>query len=248
MEATMCSADGCSKAAAARRMCQSHYQRWRRERADPCEVQDCDRRAGTRGLCDAHYSRLLRHGDVDVVAKPGRKKQPARPCSIDGCDLRHKAQGYCSMHYQRLLRKSDPGPAATIRESFMDGVLSRLDVGHPLGCWIWTSTRSADGYGRARSVTEGWKPVHRLVFEYLRGPVAHDMTLDHLCRNRLCANPDHLEVVTMRTNVLRGYGPSAANARKTHCLRGHPLFGENLRINSQKRRVCRTCEQARRAA
>jgi hypothetical protein len=68
--------------------------------------------------------------------------------------------------------------------------------------------------------------------------------VDHLCRNRHCVNPEHLEAVPHRTNVLRGAAPTARNATKTHCPQGHPLEGENLYRYRDGRRQCRTCRTA----
>ena len=67
------------------------------------------------------------------------------------------------------------------------------------------------------------------------------MQLDHLCRNRKCVNPEHLEQVTHLENQIRGIGFIAKNIRKTHCDRGHPLNGNNLRMY-KTRRVCRECK------
>lgn len=111
------------------------------------------------------------------------------------------------------------------------------------GCWEWTSMTSS-GYGRFwtgyRSV-----PAHRVSFMLRSGfvPVG-EAQLDHLCRNRACVNPDHLQVVSARTNTLRGNGPSADNANKEFCQKGHPLFGPNLYVKPQGWRVCRTCNNA----
>ncbi len=69
--------------------------------------------------------------------------------------------------------------------------------------------------------------------------------VDHLCRNRLCVNPSPLELVTARVNILRGNGASARNLRKTHCPYGHPYADENLIINIDGNRVCRTCKRRR---
>jgi hypothetical protein len=111
-------------------------------------------------------------------------------------------------------------------------------------CWLWDGKPTAEGYGAL--VEDGWfHMAHRRVWERLVGPIPEGATLDHLCRVRLCVNPEHLEPVSHRTNVLRGVGPTAANAAKTHCKYGHPLSGDNLRITAG-RRVCRECE--RRAA
>ncbi len=130
-------------------------------------------------------------------------------------------------------------------------------------CWIWTGAK-AQGYGEL--LREG-RPrrlagAHRLAYEHFRGPIPRELQPDHLCRRRACVNPAHLELVTVRENVLRGHGPAAVNAAKTTCKRGHPLAGDNLRPlhlpvghRREHSRICRTCQRldkrasrARRAA
>lgn len=106
-------------------------------------------------------------------------------------------------------------------------------------CWLWTAMLNTGGYGLIR-VARKMVFAHRLAFEMVRGPIPDGLFLDHLCRVRHCVNPDHLEVVTMRENVLRGIGPTAKQAAQSHCLRGHPFEGENLRIYRGKR-ICRAC-------
>jgi hypothetical protein len=83
-----------------------------------------------------------------------------------------------------------------------------------------------------------------LVYELLVGPVGADLTLDHLCRNRACVNPDHLEPVTIAVNVLRGESPPARNARKTHCPQGHEYTPDNTYYNQKGWRACATCSKA----
>ena len=107
-------------------------------------------------------------------------------------------------------------------------------------CWTWTGTRTRNGYGQVRRAGKAWV-VHRYVWTTLVGPIPPDMDLDHLCRNRLCCNPDHLEPVTRAENMRRG-APNQ-NARRTHCRKGHPLSGENLRMENGRRR-CRACQLA----
>ena len=108
-------------------------------------------------------------------------------------------------------------------------------------CWEWTGSTS-QGYGRFRA--DGRSVfVHRWAYERFRGPIPAGLTIDHLCRNRRCANPDHLEPVTNRENVLRGEGITAQHARKTHCPQGHEYTPENIyswpgRPNG---RLCREC-------
>lgn len=117
----------------------------------------------------------------------------------------------------------------------------------PKGCWLWTAAKNGKGYGQVkfRGTQTG---AHRLAYLHWIGPIPKGLQLDHLCRNPSCVNPNHLEAVTQKTNMLRGESPSALNAQKTHCKRGHALDGPNLRLGSKGRRMCRTCIGASRRA
>src|SRR5438128_4038158 len=88
------------------------------------------------------------------------------------------------------------------------------------GCWRWTGKIKPNGYG-----VFWWRKqeryAHRVAYELWKGSIAAGLRVDHLCRVRSCVNPDHLELVTPHTNVLRGVSLSAQNAKKTHCPRGH---------------------------
>lgn len=108
-------------------------------------------------------------------------------------------------------------------------------------CQVWTGA-TRNGYGRvARGRKgDGLADVHRAVWEHERGPIADGLTLDHLCRVRLCANPAHLEPVTRRENVLRGEHPNVVAFRDGTCTKGHPVTGENVAIRDGRRR-CRRC-------
>ena len=114
-------------------------------------------------------------------------------------------------------------------------------------CWDWTGSRASQGYGQAYIAPPNVKvQAHRFAYEQLVGPIPKGLTIDHLCRNRMCVNPAHLEPVTCRENVLRGVGLTAANARKTECIRGHPLFGSNLYVRLDgSGRNCRACNKQR---
>jgi hypothetical protein len=113
-------------------------------------------------------------------------------------------------------------------------------------CWIWTGgRRDRDGYGRVFDGGKEWL-AHRAIYTRLVGPIPSGLTIDHLCRNRACVNPNHLEPVTHKINTLRGNTLQAANAAKTHCHRGHEFDPVNTRLFRGMRR-CRSCDRDRSA-
>jgi len=108
-------------------------------------------------------------------------------------------------------------------------------------CWIWTGTQTKDGYGRFWQKAKK-KLVHRISFESLKNIIPKGLEIDHLCRNRICVNPDHMECVTHAENMKRSH-PN--NSQKTHCPQGHPYDEKNTKIviggNGNKWRHCRIC-------
>lgn len=180
-----------------------------------------------------------------------------RVCSIEGCNRTGKlTRGWCGRHYYYWQKHGDP--LALDQEYFRGTGLERFehftDKNGPLPgtntlaaglgpCWIWTGTLSggvSGGYARmgadGRSV---W--AHRFSYEHYVGELVPGLQIDHLCRVRCCVNPDHLEQVTPRDNVIRGDSFAAKEAKKTHCKRGHPFDEKNTRITPKGHRDCRAC-------
>jgi hypothetical protein len=123
---------------------------------------------------------------------------------------------------------------------------SKVDIYFGIGfepCWNWKSPLD-NGYGRFW-LQNRTALAHRISYLFFKGEIPNGKQLDHLCRNRSCVNPNHLEAVDIKTNVLRGIGPSAQNARKTHCKQNHLLSGENLFVNNRNQRVCKECHKVR---
>ena len=101
--------------------------------------------------------------------------------------------------------------------------ISRLSTSPTMrGCRLWTGAINGDGYGRVGIDCKNLA-AHRISYEVANGPIPDGLEIDHLCGERSCVEPSHLEAVTHKENVLRGNSFSAVNARKASCIYGHPL-------------------------
>lgn len=114
------------------------------------------------------------------------------------------------------------------------------------GCWEWQGYVTEAGYGAVKHYQgvnkNQYRSAHRVAFELTFGPVADGLVLDHLCENKTCVNPAHLEAVTHKTNLLRSSRTQAhINKNKTHCVRGHPLTGANVYQTPRGSRQCVPC-------
>jgi len=131
------------------------------------------------------------------------------------------------------------------RVEVIERLLSKVDKTGD--CWNWTGSVSSSGYGQITGYIGNKKKnfiTHRLAYKHYLGKIPDGYTIDHLCQNRLCQNPDHLEAVTQRENTLRSLTVTAVNAQKTHCTNGHPYSGDNLLMDKKRNiRMCKACRK-----
>lgn len=171
-----------------------------------CTVEDCDGPSYCRQMCPAHYQRWRKHGDPlrggDVIRKVSKRNDV---CAVSDCDRNVESMRYCMTHYHRWKRHGDPlhlPPTLTVEERFWSKV-------QPTGfCWEWIGGLDV-GYGFFALTHDIKVGAHRWAYEHLVGPIPEGLHIDHLCRNRQCVNPDHLEPVTLEENT-----------RRMHAVRG----------------------------
>lgn len=112
------------------------------------------------------------------------------------------------------------------------------------GCVLWTASTVSSGYGQFWHERKKWL-VHRLAYTWAKGEIPPNLTVDHLCKQRLCVNPAHMEIVTRGENAARGGGGAAIAAIKraqTHCKHGHEFTPDNTKTWNGKRQ-CRACHK-----
>jgi hypothetical protein len=124
------------------------------------------------------------------------------PCSIDGCAKPSKNFGWCVAHYMRSRRYGSPTGGPPPKPTALERWESRVHRTFG-GCWEWTGAKDRDGYGTMHHRNRPYR-AHRFAYEQFVGPIPDGLVIDHLCTNRGCVNPEHLEPVTNAVNIKRG--------------------------------------------
>jgi len=156
-------------------------------------------------------------------------------CRQEGCKRPNVSYGLCNTHAKWSQEKLAANPPIAPRTGFWD----KVKGGDVSECWEWQAGKSIGGYGVAH-IRRIKTYAHRYAYEMLRAEIPDGLHLDHLCRNRACVNPWHLEPVTAKVNASR-----TPKAMKTHCIRGHAFNESNTKIRKNGTRGCKKCNVIR---
>lgn len=138
----------------------------------------------------------------------------------------------------------------SMNASRIERLMRKIELVPFTTCWIWTGACFSNGYGNVKVPNQRKNQVaHRAVYEEIKGPVDKSLVLDHLCKNKFCVNPDHLEAVSQKENLDRAgtidklRKAAKIRGQKLNCKRGHELSGANLYIQSNGGRRCLACSK-----
>lgn len=159
------------------------------------------------------------------------------PCQTPDCEQASEVRGHCRKHYSHERNAGRLNPLTPL-ERFMAKTERSGD------CLLWTATMLPDGYGRFKVARRNWL-AHRWIWTHFNGPIPGDLTVDHMCNTPGCVRIDHLQLLSIYDNVMRGSSPYAVNRRKTHCIRGHEFTPANTMKAAPdgSGRKCRTCKR-----
>lgn len=211
-----------------------------------CSINGCDRKVNARGWCKMHYSRWQRSGNPLGVRDPENLAKD-RSCRVEGCENlqgEKGGRGWCNKHYLRWWKTGSP--TGTLLRPHIDLFWEKVAVRSRNECWQWLGYRDPEGYGRFHERTGSAKihitiRAHRWIYKEVVGDIPEGYVIDHLCRDRGCVNPSHLEAVTNQENLERGWGRRIKNGMVNECINGHEFTSDNTYLHPRGSKVCRTC-------
>ena len=165
-------------------------------------------------------------------------------CSDADCSREAHAKDLCSVHYKRQWRRSQPNWQGRFEKSLEQRFWEKVEQTDT--CWLWKGANDGHGYG---DFVVDWRSnrhqkAYRFAYELANGTIPDGLVIDHLCRNRKCVRPTHLEAVTVAENNRRS---ALVKASRPLCSKEHPYTPENTRVRPG-RRQCLTCERERASA